>query len=299
MASINRIVAIGDSFTLGLGTAKAFEDSQLAGHPEWEKWPENTKKERRLYVNEFRRENSFPKFLADKFKENTNEIVGFQNHGHSGCSNTHIINNIVRQNWEHTDLAVIGFTSSLRDPLPIIPEVLKSTQNKGNFSWSFHEFINTPNPYIHFAPECEATPKLQDFWVNFVKNYHVKGDLLKYIREYNKVLVYFVQQFFEYHQIRYIMFDAFESMIHEPNKVPYIDQTYYWNIGEESCFSYCRDRGDEYLELPKVGREEHTGPRHPSRRGHISFANQLFKFWQGIQAYNEKEAKSKQRKTLI
>ena len=304
MENISRIVAVGDSFTLGVGTSQAFEDSQLGGHPKWKEWPDDVKDARRNYINYFRRDNSFSKFLAEKISEEIGTGVIYDNLGESGSSNTTIIDKIVNFKWHPSDLAIVGFSSSLRDPLPIIPKAVTKSVHSGHLSWSFHEFLNSKAPYTHFD---DNTKGLQDFWVHFVKNYYAKTDLIKYTQEYNKILIYFTQQFFEYHNINYIMFDAFENMIPKSNLPSYIDDTFYWKIGEETCFSYCRSRGDTYLEpdntAPYTNEVDdqapvdiNEAPRHPSRKGHVAFAEELFKF---IKKISKKLPIQNEKKSLI
>ena len=78
---MKRIISFGDSFTAALGTDRVEEDKIFKDTSDI--------MEARRAANKFRAENSFTKFLADKFE------VPYIVNGDIGCNNKAILNNIM------------------------------------------------------------------------------------------------------------------------------------------------------------------------------------------------------------
>ena len=91
---MKRVVSFGDSFVEGLGTDRKVEESMLSENPQWEEWSDIEKNKARQHAHNFRIENSFTKFFADKFN------VKYCNRGESGCSNKNILDRIFEFNFE-------------------------------------------------------------------------------------------------------------------------------------------------------------------------------------------------------
>ena len=111
----------------------------------WNTWSDKEKIKARTKVNKFRTENSFTKYFADYYG------ADYYNHGSIGCDNKRIMDNFFLINDTHRDeggnkfggfkkgdLVLFGFTSSLRDRLPWMPEVFNSHVKSG-ITWSMKE----------------------------------------------------------------------------------------------------------------------------------------------------------------
>ena len=286
-----KIIAFGDSFTLGIGTDWNFEESNLGKHPLWNKMSEEEKLIQRLKVGEFRLQNSYPKFFADKLN------IKFENYADTGSSNIEIINNIFKYHEEFNegDIILVGFTSSLRDPLPFLPTA--KGKNPHNFdgaklAWNQKVFnivkerLNTSGLkkikrkfYFSHIPTI-PDDSIYRFFEEYNKSYITKMHDEYYYDFYNKNIIYLLQEFFQYKKVQYIFFDAFDSMLRE--KVSEIDERFYWGIRNKTIFSYLSSYKDEsLLELKDYNKSKDT-PRHPSAKGHKLFANELYRFYKKI-----------------
>ena len=274
---MKRVISFGDSFTAGLGTDKAYEESQLGKHPDWDNWTDEEKNKRRTMVKKFRDNNSFTKFFADNFN------AEFINNGHIGCSNKIIVDNLFnfdsKYGFKKDDLVLICFTSSLRDSVPFVPSVISDNLMAG-IGWSVKEMVNEG---VTWKSDCEYKDFFNDYREEFLINVYDE----KYIDIYNLNLVHLLQSFLKYKKINYIMFDAIEPMFR--NGIPkQIDTKYYWEIGKKNIWSYLWDFNDERLyETDEVyftvdnDRNENVH-KHPSRKGHELFTKELIKFYESI-----------------
>ena len=197
--------------------------------------------------------------------------VKFLNHGEAGSSNIQIISKIfeLRKQIEKQDLVIVGFTSSLRDPLPFLPLELdcKVSWNQNVFN-EYKKFVIQPdeqNLSIFFKEYSKLF--LNNMWEKFSPYYEV----------YNENMIYFLQKYFEYHEIKYILFDAFEPMIKSQSNN--IDKRFYWKFGTESLFSYLKKQNNNGLLEKKGYNVFNQTPRHPSKKGHQVFAKKLFEFY--------------------
>ena len=60
------LYSFGDSFTMGLGMDKKFEESNLGEHPDWDTMTDEQKNKQRSIVANFWKDNCFTKLLSDK-----------------------------------------------------------------------------------------------------------------------------------------------------------------------------------------------------------------------------------------
>ena len=78
---MGKVISFGDSFVVGLGTDREYEQSLTGAHPDWDTMSETDKNKQREKVNIFRRANSFTAFFSSKMKM---ECI---NLGRIGCDN--------------------------------------------------------------------------------------------------------------------------------------------------------------------------------------------------------------------
>ena len=64
------LYSFGDSFTMGLGMDRKFEESQMGEHPNWNTMNDESKSKQRSIVGNFWEENCFTKLLSDKLNPN-------------------------------------------------------------------------------------------------------------------------------------------------------------------------------------------------------------------------------------
>ena len=232
---MKKVISFGDSFTAGLGTDKSYEESQLGKHPDWNNWNDREKAKARNKVAKFRRENSFTKFFADNFN------VPYKNHSEIGCNNKNILDSIFRYDSQYgfkdDDFVLISFTSSLRDKVTFIPDIINDSLMTG-ITWSVKEIVQLIEGSTRIVLKNDNAKQ----YTEFMESYYLPDFLTnvydeKYYDIYNLNLVHMIQSFFKYKKVNYIMFDAFEPMFR--NEIPkQIDTTYYWEIGKKNIWSY-------------------------------------------------------------
>ena len=282
---MKKVISFGDSFTAGLGVDKAYEESQLGKHPGWEKWTEEEKNKARYKVSKFRRENSFTKFFADNFN------ASFENHGEIGCNNKNILDSIFKYDSQYgfkdDDFVLISFTSSLRDKVTFIPDIINDSLMAG-ITWSVKDMVKL----IEGSTKIVLKNNNAKQYVEFMESHYLPDFLLnvydeKYYDIYNLNLVHMIQSFLNYKKVNYIMIDAFEPMF--KNEIPkQIDTKYYWEIGKKNIWSYLKDFNDERLyETDEVyftvGNDKNDNVhKHPSRKGHELFTQELVRFYESI-----------------
>jgi len=257
---MKRIVSFGDSFTVGLGTDRDYE-KQIFNKYE-------VKKARDI-CNKFRRNNSFTKFLSDKFE------CDYLNLGENGCSNIDILNKVFNQSITSDDFVVISFTSSLRDTPSFFPSVFFDKNTLGGVADSKNEIINNLNK----NNESELNG-IELFKTEYTKFYITDMYDEYYYSMYNQNVIVILQKYLEYNDVDYIMIDAFESMIYSKkyNKIDLIDKTKYWEFDSKNISSFLYEFNDKSLfEKDKFKSHQNT-PAHPSRDGHILFANELYRY---------------------
>jgi len=282
---MKKVISFGDSFTAGLGTDKSYEESQLGKHPDWNNWNDREKAKARNKVAKFRRENSFTKFFADNFN------VPYKNHSEIGCNNKNILDSIFRYDSQYgfkdDDFVLISFTSSLRDKVTFIPDIINDSLMTG-ITWSVKEIVQLIEGSTRVVLKNDKAKQ----YVEFMESHYLPDFLLnvydeKYYDIYNLNLVHMIQSFLNYKKVNYIMIDAFEPMF--KNEIPkQIDTKYYWEIGKKNIWSYLKDFNDERLyETDEVyftvdNDKNDNIHKHPSLKGHELFTEELVRFYESI-----------------
>ena len=274
MGGIIMIHSFGDSFTAGLGVDREYENSQLGGHPDWDVMTDDEKNTQRSKVERFRNKNSYTGQFARKIG------IGCSNKGLSGCSNVDILNSIFEygDNFKQGDIVFVGFTSSLRNPISFFPRKFYKT-----------DFKLAPNlRVLKDFTELKVNEKILEyyseesmsFFLEYSKFYLTEMFDEQYYEIVNYNIIVFLQKYFEYKKVNYIMLDAFDYMVNK--NYEHIDTKYYWNFNKKTIYSYIASFNDEdLLEVEGYNLHEQT-PRHPSIEGHKILAEELYKFYNKV-----------------
>jgi hypothetical protein len=188
--------AYGDSWTEGQGTT---EDRK-----EW-------------------KTHSWVKIVSDKLGVTSN------NNGISGNSNLSIFNKVVddliEDKIKENDIVVVMWSSSLRDLVPFLPK------NEW-VSWSVKHLVEYPHKFVESYQS--ENDKYNNFLYSFKELFITDLFNQNYYNIVNQNYIIFLQKMFEFYKIKYVMFDAFESMIidldRKDSKLEIIDKSYYWEF---------------------------------------------------------------------
>jgi len=253
---MKRLVAYGDSWTIGEGCNREIEDT-LSKH------------EKMVY----QKENSWVRFLSDKLN------IPYENNGISGNPNNKIFNQIVDdvKNGITTknDLVVIMWSSSLRDYLPFMPHGPKGEW----LSWSTKHLIETPD---RFFTSTQTENRYYDFFMEDYKKFWLTNlyeDL--YYSIVNQNYIIFLQEFFKHYKINYVMCDGIEDMflgiIPQYDKTNLIKSENYWGYKSDTFRDWLIKRTDDSFWEHKE-RWDTRGTQHPNLKGYQLIANELYKF---------------------
>tara|TARA_B100000029_G_C17323627_1_gene869112 strand:- start:47 stop:880 length:834 start_codon:yes stop_codon:yes gene_type:complete len=274
MDGIIMIYSFGDSFTAGLGVDREYETSQLGGHPDWDVMTDDEKNAQRSKVERFRNKNSYTAHFASKVN------IGYSNKGQSGCSNIDILNLIFEYDdyFKQGDIVFVGFTSSLRNPISFFPRKFSETE------WKLAPNLDVLKDFTTLKVNENMlelyTEESMSFFQDYSKFYLTEMFDEQYYEIVNYNIIVFLQKYFEYKKVNYIMFDAFDYMVNKNYK--HINQKYYWNFNNETIYSYIASFNDEGL-LEKAGYSSYNqAPRHPSIEGHKILAEELYKFYKKV-----------------
>ena len=122
--------------------------------------------------------------------------------------------------------------------------------------------------------------EFSDFFQDYSSFYFTEMFDEKYYEIFNYNIIVFLQKFFEYKKINYIMLDAFDNMLNK--KLKHIDTKYYWNFNKKTIFSYISSFKDKNLLEKKGYNASDITPRHPSIEGHKVFAEELYRYYKEI-----------------
>ena len=270
---MKRVISFGDSFTAGLGTDRTEEDRLM-----------NRAKNKdvgRKISGQFRTNNSFTKFFADEFKSK------FKNNGVIGCNNKNILDNLVMYDINHglteDDFVLVGFTSSYRDKLPFFPDAYNDNIKSG-FQWSMKELpLLKESKDIFFWDsklDKEDENNLNKFMIEYLKFYMVEVFDDSYWQIYNSNLIVYIQKYLEFKKVKYIMFDAFEPMLKDIPK--FVNRETYWGCGEQNIYSFLKQFNDESVYENDGHNINKLVSKHPSRKGHKLFTEELYRFYNEI-----------------
>ena len=257
---MKRLVAYGDSWTIGEGCNREIEDT-LSKH------------EKIIY----QKENSWVKFLA----ENVN--LQFENYGVSGNPNNKIFNQLVDDvkagiTTKH-DLVVVMWSSSLRDYLPFMPRGPKGEW----LSWSVKHLMQTPD---RFFSSTQTDNRYYDFFMEDYKKFwltNLYDDL--YYSIVNQNYIIFLQSFLEHYKIKYVLCDGIENMFlgldNSYDKTNLINSDRYWGYKVNTFRDWLIERTDDsYWEFNENWKERST--QHPNAKGYKLIGNELYSFIKGL-----------------
>jgi len=281
------IYSYGDSFTVGLGTDRPYEESLLGNNPNWENMSFVEKNQARKTVYDFRIKNSFTAFFANKLN------TDYNNKGYIGCNNNYIldilVNDIVGGEVTGKDIVLINFSSSLRNYPAFFPHFFSSRPEVGVEGITFGQTEYDDNQELtevgghmkntvlkRFNGRAEPFFDFLDQYKQIYLKQSFSFDSLDY---YNQNLIIFLQNLLSHYGIKYLMFDAFDPMVNTTNVdyTKFIDQSTYWGFNKNTIWSFLNKKNDDLLE----DRPEQTiqSKKHPSTKGHKLFAEELFKFY--------------------
>jgi len=155
------------------------------------------------------------------------------NNGISGNSNLNIFNKVIddliEDKIKENDIVVVMWSSSLRDLVPFLPK------NEW-VSWSVKHLVEYPHKFVEsYQSENE---KYNNFLYSFKELFITDLFNQNYYNIVNQNYIIFLQKMFEFYKIKYVMFDAFESMItdldRKDSKLEIINQNYYWEFNKKT-----------------------------------------------------------------
>ena len=228
-----KLHAYGDSWTEGQGTTN--------DRKEW-------------------KNHSWVKIVSDKLGINSN------NNGISGNSNLSIFNKVVDDLIENkikeNDIVVVMWSSSLRDIVPFLPK------NEW-VSWSVKHLVELPHKFIEsYQSENE---KYNNFLYSFKELFITDLFNQNYYNIVNQNYIIFLQKMFEFYKIKYVMFDAFESMIINVNendsKIDLIDNKNYWEFNKKTIRDFLNNTNREDI-WEHIDNYKDRPTQHPNIEGY-------------------------------
>jgi hypothetical protein len=238
-----KLHAYGDSWTEGQGTTDNRE--------EWKNY-------------------SWVKIISNKLG------IDSINNGVSGNSNIKIFNKVVDDLIEgkikNDDIVVIMWSSSLRDLVPFLPK------NEW-VSWSIKHLIEYPHKFVEsYQSENE---KYNNFLCSFKELYVSNLFNQNYYNIVNQNYIIFLQKMFDFYEVKYVMCDAFESMIIELNKdddrLDIIDKKYYWQFGKKTIRDFLNDTNREDI-WEHSENYKYRPTQHPNIHGYKLISDMLYDF---------------------
>lgn len=277
-----RIVTFGDSWTVGVGS-----NLYLEKRP-YEKWDKKTSK---TIERKIQQKYSWPSQLAKKLQ------VDCLNYGETGNSNDKIVDSIIKYHESthkktEEELYIIMWSSGLRNNLYFIPNKIKSISKIG-IGFDYKSIIKQKtqkrrgfDPFFKIEGNLseedflvkEVEPFFKEFTDNLILNDVIDNSYFDFI---NQMQIYFIQQYFNYFKINYIMCDAFESMFSYSNKVKdIIDlKNYYQPKKFKNFFDYIENNyGDSYFENFGIDKKYQSNGKHPNRHGYFKISELLYQF---------------------
>lgn len=252
---MNRLVAYGCSWTEGEGADVSIEKFLSPN-------------EKRI----FRNENSWSSVLANKLN-----IPNILNRGVSGNSNRKMFNDIIKDiengNVTSSDFVCIMFSSSLRDYVPFLPE--------GEWlSYSVKHLLETPDKFYNSYDEHGTSISFNNFLSKYKRFFVTNLFNQEYYNIVNQNYIIFLQKLFEEYNIKYIMCESFEHMIHYP-----LDNNFTEHINKNTIFGELKLSFRDVLNnLNKKDIWEHgdkydtRATQHPNKKGYKIIAEELFNF---------------------
>jgi hypothetical protein len=247
--------AYGDSWTEGEGC-----DLEI----------ESTLKNQELII--YRNQNSWVKLLADKLN------LQWINNGKSGNPNSVIFNSIIddvtNDRIKKGDLVIILWSSSLRDYAAFLPR-------QQWVSWSVKHLVNLPEKFINSYKSHNETYDsfLREYKSFFLDNLFNQN----YYNIVNQNYIIFLQKLFEFYGIKYVMADAFDMMVVNPNEKDdiggMIKTKYYWEYRKKTMRDFLQEtKLDCFEDIKMISKNP---AQHPNIMGYnlisVEFNNYIVK----------------------
>jgi|688.fasta_scaffold719336_1 hypothetical protein len=247
--------AYGDSWTEGEGC-----DLEI----------ESTLKNQELII--YRNQNSWVKLLADKLN------LQWINNGKSGNPNSVIFNSIIddvtNDRIKKGDLVIILWSSSLRDYAAFLPR-------QQWVSWSVKHLVNLPEKFINSYKSHNETYDsfLREYKSFFLDNLFNQN----YYNIVNQNYIIFLQKLFEFYGIKYVMADAFDMMVVNPNEKDdiggMIKTKYYWEYRKKTMRDFLQEtKLDCFEDIKMISKNP---AQHPNVLGYnlisVEFNNYIVK----------------------
>jgi len=247
--------AYGDSWTEGEGC-----DLEI----------ESTLKNQELII--YRNQNSWVKSLADKLN------LQWINNGKSGNPNSVIFNSIIddvtNDRIKKGDLVIVLWSSSLRDYAAFLPR-------QQWVSWSVKHLVNLPEKFINSYKSHNETYDsfLREYKSFFLDNLFNQN----YYNIVNQNYIIFLQKLFEFYGIKYVMADAFDMMVVDPNEKDdiggMIKTKYYWEYRKKTMRDFLQEtKLDCFEDIKMISKNP---AQHPNILGYnlisVEFNNYIVK----------------------
>ena len=247
--------AYGDSWTEGEGC-----DLEI----------ESTLKNQELII--YRNQNSWVKLLADKLN------LQWINNGKSGNPNSVIFNSIIddvtNDRIKKGDLVIVLWSSSLRDYAAFLPR-------QQWVSWSVKHLVNLPEKFINSYKSHNETYDsfLREYKSFFLDNLFNQN----YYNIVNQNYIIFLQKLFEFYGIKYVMADAFDMMVVDPNEKDdvsdIIKTKHYWEYRKKTMRDFLQEtKLDCFEDIKMVSKNP---AQHPNVLGYnlisVEFNNYIVK----------------------
>jgi lysophospholipase L1-like esterase len=198
------------------------------------------------------------------------------NNGISGNSNLNIFNKVVddliEDKIKENDIVVVMWSSSLRDLVPFLPK------NEW-VSWSVKHLVEYPHKFVEsYQSENE---KYNNFLYSFKELFITDLFNQNYYNIVNQNYIIFLQKMFEFYKIKYVMFDAFESMINDldkkDSKLEIINQNYYWEFNKKTIRDLLNSTNrDDIWEHTENYKDRPT--QHPNIEGYRLISEIIYDF---------------------
>jgi hypothetical protein len=198
------------------------------------------------------------------------------NNGISGNSNLNIFNKVVddliEDKIKENDIVVVMWSSSLRDLVPFLPK------NEW-VSWSVKHLVEYPHKFVEsYQSENE---KYNNFLYSFKELFITDLFNQNYYNIVNQNYIIFLQKMFEFYKIKYVMFDAFESMINDldkkDSKLEIINQNYYWEFNKKTIRDLLNSTNrDDIWEHAENYKDRPT--QHPNIEGYRLISEIIYDF---------------------
>jgi hypothetical protein len=247
--------AYGDSWTEGEGCNLEIE---------------STLKNQELII--YRNQNSWVKLLADKLN------LQWINNGKSGNPNSVIFNSIIddvtNNRIKKGDLVIVLWSSSLRDYAAFLPR-------HQWVSWSVKHLVNLPEKFINSYKSHNETYDsfLREYKSFFLDNLFNQN----YYNIVNQNYIIFLQKLFEFYGIKYVMADAFDMMVVDPNEKDdvsdMIKTKHYWEYRKKTMRDFLQETKLDCFEDIKMMSKNPA--QHPNVLGYnlisVEFNNYIVK----------------------